>query len=198
MKVIGYEGARDRDSLMSYGAAGILHDDGRIENSCWGGPREYDEEERKELFESSAFEVLEVPIEVSEFPKDTFVLDLPTSLAKREPYVLEDDFHARCSWVIARSYGPERTYYLFESLERCSTWLSHLHLRGFVLVPEGSADPRIETLDLSGDGTGPWKLLVNGHGVANFPSEAVNGDPKSYVEEVVRVLKVALTGNKGA
>ena len=120
---------------MNYGGAGIEDDSGRIANSSWGGFRKYDEEERTELFGSSSFEVMESPIPVEEFPKGSFVLDLPNELASREPYDLGDDFGAQIRGVLGRSTGPTRTYYLFESLEKCTQWLAHLHLGGFALTP---------------------------------------------------------------
>lgn len=136
LKVIGYEGRRPSDVIVNYGAAGVELDDGRIANSCWGGGRTYDEEGRKELFESSSFQPLEEPIIVEAFPESSFILDLPTRLAAREPYALGDGFSARLNGVLGRSSGKERSYYLFESLEKCTMWLAHLHFRGFTLQPD--------------------------------------------------------------
>lgn len=46
---------------------------------------------------------------------------------------------------------------------------------------------------LSGDDTGPWKLLVNGVGVATWPC---THESKGYALEVARVLRFALASDK--
>lgn len=137
MQVIGYEGARPHHVALNYGCAGIESSPGMIANSCWGGFRRFDEEEREALYKSGSFEVMEAPILLDEFPQGSYVLDLPNKLACRDPYYLgDDDIWAQMRGVVGRSSGPTRTYYLFESLEKCTHWLANLHLGRFVLISQ--------------------------------------------------------------
>lgn len=141
MKVIGYEGKRSYHVALNYGCAGIESSPGMIANSCWGGFRKYDEEEREDLYKSGAFEVMEAPILLDEFPQGSYVLDLPNKLACRDPYYLgDDDVWAQMRGVVGKSSGPTRTYYLFESLEKCTHWLANLHLGKFVLTSQAEME----------------------------------------------------------
>jgi hypothetical protein len=51
---------------------------------------------------------------------------------------------------------------------------------------------KVTVVDVARDGTGPWKVFVGEYGIAQFPSEASNDDPKSYAKEVARVIRNAL------
>jgi hypothetical protein len=46
--------------------------------------------------------------------------------------------------------------------------------------------------DVGRDGTGPWKVFVNGHGIAMWPSKGAQDDPEAYAAEVGRCLHNAL------
>lgn len=51
----------------------------------------------------------------------------------------------------------------------------------------------VRIVDLSGDGTGPWRLFVGDYGVADWPpGKAAAEDPKAYAEEVARCVSEAL------
>lgn len=62
--------------------------------------------------------------------------------------------------------------------------------------PRGRAG-EVTIVDLSGDGTGPWRLMLGEWGVADWPSRAATEDPKDYVEEVARVVRLALDSKHG-
>lgn len=50
----------------------------------------------------------------------------------------------------------------------------------------------VEVVDDARDGTGPWRVHLNGYGFAMFPSKSAREDPASYAIEVARVLRRAL------
>jgi hypothetical protein len=49
----------------------------------------------------------------------------------------------------------------------------------------------VRVVDVAGDGSGPWKLFVNGFGVACWSATA-EPNPKAYAREVARVLRRAI------
>lgn len=55
-----------------------------------------------------------------------------------------------------------------------------------------SAAPEIGVRDMSDSGEGPWRLMVNGHGCADWPWDATEHNPEDYAEEVARVVRKAL------
>lgn len=57
-------------------------------------------------------------------------------------------------------------------------------------------DPIVRINDLSGDGTGPWRLTVNGFGVCQWPvGDLAETCPEQYAGEAARVLRVALSAD---
>lgn len=60
-----------------------------------------------------------------------------------------------------------------------------------------TAGPDVEVRDLYGGGNGPWRLFINGVGVADWPT-IKSCEPKEYTEEVARCIRRALqTGSEG-
>lgn len=67
------------------------------------------------------------------------------------------------------------------------------HLKaGTQVVDQPDPELAIQVLDLSGDGTGPWTLRVNGYSVASWPWKENEHDPHEYADEVARILRKAL------
>jgi uncharacterized protein (DUF433 family) len=53
--------------------------------------------------------------------------------------------------------------------------------------------PEVSVRDMSGDGSGPWRLFMGDHGIATWPSGGLeDAGPRAYAEEVARCLRVAL------
>jgi len=49
--------------------------------------------------------------------------------------------------------------------------------------------PEVRVDDLSGNGTGPWRLLIGHYGVARWPCSL---PPEEYAREVARVVRLAI------
>ena len=133
MRIIGYEGARG-DAPMTYGAAAVEKDDGRLWNAAsgFGGVRTL-----ADYAGTGALEVLPVAIEVDEFPKGACVFDLPTKRWEREPYrigIAED------AYLITKTSHGDRTYLVFRSHKMLTQWMTGMHFRrGFSMQAEGPA-----------------------------------------------------------
>jgi hypothetical protein len=65
---------------------------------------------------------------------------------------------------------------------------------GLLAKRRRQADSAVVVDDMSKDGTGPWKVLINGYGIATWPWKHSYDEvsPKEYAEEVARVLRGAL------
>jgi len=50
----------------------------------------------------------------------------------------------------------------------------------------------VEVKDVSGDGTGPWRLYLRGWGICMWPSPISQSNPKAYAEDAAHVLRKAL------
>jgi len=57
--------------------------------------------------------------------------------------------------------------------------------------PRGKAG-EVSVVDLSGDGSGPWRLFIGVYGVADWPAPWTGDENKEYAEEVARCVRVAL------
>lgn len=62
-------------------------------------------------------------------------------------------------------------------------------------VARGSAGT-VTVVDVAGDNTGPWKLFVGEHGVAQWPSAPAYEDPKEYALSVARAILRALADDE--
>jgi len=64
-------------------------------------------------------------------------------------------------------------------------------IRALRCALEETAPISIEVVDIAKDKAGPWRLMVNGYGVASWPSPK-SAEPKVYAEEAARVLRKAI------
>lgn len=135
MWVVGYEGARN-GALMTYGAAAIEMDSGRIMNAVSPGDHGIERVKFEAYAAKGSVEILPHPIPLVEetFPRGAMVFDLPTRLWKREPYALGSS--RKHLYLIAWQAQPERSYLVFRNHEALTQWLTGMHFQDFVMVED--------------------------------------------------------------
>ena len=135
MWVVGYEGARN-GALMTYGAAAIEMDSGRIMNAVSAGGDGIDRVKFDTYVEKGSVELLVHPIPLvgGIFPRGAMVFDLPTRLWEREPYAMGSS--RKHLYLVAWQTQGERSYLVFRNHEALTQWLTGMHFQGFVMVED--------------------------------------------------------------
>lgn len=132
--VIGHEGGAFSGYPMIWGASAIRVPGGII-NAVTNFPPISESEWKKLVRKGSATEI-EVPIPVTS-TGPLFTVSLRLDLVRSPPYLLtgDEEWRAISPGVVGVGFGPTRAYYVFESHERLTSWLYHLHAGKFHLVP---------------------------------------------------------------
>jgi len=133
--VVGYEGGGHRRHPLTWGAAAILDPEGALHNGVLNPNGNCGDPDGQAALakhvKDGVVGALEVPAPVAKLGP-YYVADLRIDLYFKKPYQC---VRPSMLGIISTSIGTTRAYYVFESFERCESWLIHLNAGQYVLVP---------------------------------------------------------------
>lgn len=136
IQVVGYEGGiRESEYPLLWGAA-ALRDARGVYNAVLRGASLMSLESWESCLAEGNATATEVPIPV-ETSDPFFVMSLRLDLMERAPYTVGN--FPEMYGIVAVAKGATRGYYVFQSHEKLTLWLYHLHAGAYELVTSSYA-----------------------------------------------------------